>query len=481
MGWRALLGEGERRLSRSLEPPNLADKRIRVEQLRAIALNNQKMMALPIVATLLVIVAVQWVSLLRMLVWLVLVLAAFALMVVGSRRLIRLNIGSGLFTIRLLLVCMPFMLLWSTYMLFAWVPTNLLNNAFLVVFLLASMVAGVAEIGICRYIAFPGMALDLPLLATHTFAGSHEMNFLMSVLQVAAGLLICNLSLSFESSFRTFAVQLLEKEGLADELSSAATQLTAARDAAEKANRSKSEFLANMSHELRTPLNAIIGFSDMIRNRAFGPVSPTKYGDYVEDIYKSGTYLLDLINSLLDLAKIEAGRLELNEVCVNISHLTTDVFRFVEVQARKGDVILAAEIDERLRLHADERAISRVLTNLVSNAVKFTPPGGTVTVYANAMDDGWITLGVKDTGMGMHQTEVARAMEPFTQVAQITTVDGWGTGLGLPLVKALVELHGGGFYIESHRGIGSCAWAEFPADRNIAPPLDSALPRRIAN
>jgi signal transduction histidine kinase len=148
--------------------------------------------------------------------------------------------------------------------------------------------------------------------------------------------------------------------------------------------------------------------------------------------------------------------------------------RFVENQARKGGVSLRTEIDTAMLLIADERAITQVLTNLLSNAIKFTQPGGTVSVFAHVVDGGGLALGVKDTGIGMDPDEVRRALEPFVQIAHVTTVEGWGTGLGVPLVKALVETHGGSFHIESHRGIGTCAWGEFPAART-APALQTGL------
>jgi signal transduction histidine kinase len=265
-------------------------------------------------------------------------------------------------------------------------------------------------------------------------------------------------------------MQRFEKENLAQELSRTAEELSQARDFAQHASQAKSEFLANMSHELRTPLNAIIGFSDMVKNEMLGPVSPPKYADYVGDIHKSGLHLLNLINNLLDLAKIEAGKQDLHDVEISLDQVAANALRFVENQARKGGVSLHTEIDTTMGLFADERAITQVLTNLLSNAIKFTLPGGTASVFAHQVDGGRLALGVKDTGIGMDPDEVRRALEPFVQIAHVTTVEGWGSGLGVPLVKALVEIHGGTFHIESHRGIGTCAWGEFPATRTIAQP-----------
>jgi two-component system cell cycle sensor histidine kinase PleC len=461
-----------------LSPRDTLEARVRIEQLRAVARNNLQS-TLPNAAIALVVACVdlQWVSLPRVSMWLATVFASLAWWHWGSHKALsreRIPEEAGRFTLQMIAWTVPFMALWSTMILYVWLPGNVLNNGFLVTFLFASMAASVPQSGLCRYISLPGMAVDIPLLATHALTGSPVMDWLGPVLQVLAGLLICNLSFTFERAYRTVTLQRFEKENLAQELSRTAEELSHARDFAQHASQAKSEFLANMSHELRTPLNAIIGFSDMVRNETFGPVSPPKYADYVGDIHKSGLHLLNLINNLLDLAKIEAGKHDLHEVEIALDQAAANALRFVENQARKGGVSLRTEIDAAMLLIADERAITQVLTNLLSNAIKFTQPGGTVSVFAHVVDGGGLALGVKDTGIGMDPDEVRRALEPFVQIAHVTTVEGWGTGLGVPLVKALVETHGGSFHIESHRGIGTCAWGEFPAART-APALQTGL------
>jgi signal transduction histidine kinase len=312
------------------------------------------------------------------------------------------------------------------------------------------------------------MLVSISLLAAHSLSGTTLLDWLGPVLQILGGVLICNLSFAFEKKYRLIVLQGFEKEALAHELANTAEELSVARDLAQEASKAKSLFLANMSHELRTPLNAIIGFSDMVRSQTLGPVTPPKYGDYVEDVYKSGVHLLSLINNLLDLAKIEAGKYEMRDSRIELDHVTANALRFVEMQARKGGVTLRTEIQDRVGLVADERAVTQVLTNLLSNAVKFTEPGGSVTVFAHIVSDGALALGVKDTGIGMDPEDVRRALEPFVQVAHIATVEGWGSGLGVPLAKSFIEAHGGSFHIESHHGIGTCAWGEFPSGRAIA-------------
>ena len=456
-------------LTARLSPHDMIGAKVRIDQLRAIAHNNVQSAVLnAVIAAVVAVVDLQWASGLRVSIWLVTVLASLVWMYRGSRKALLRDCEleeAGWFTLEMIIWTLPFMTLWSTMILYVWVSGQILNNGFLIIFLFASMAASVPQTGLCRYVALPGMAIDIPLLATHSLTGSTVMDWLGPVLQTLAGLLICNLSLVFERTYRTVAMQRFEKEALAQELSTTAQELAHARDFAQEASQAKSEFLANMSHELRTPLNAIIGFSDLIRTEVLGPMSPPKYADYIGDIHKSGLHLLNLINNLLDLAKIEAGKQDMQDTEIVLGHAAAGALRFVEMQARKAGVSLRTEIDDTLGLTADERAITQVLTNLLSNAVKFTKAGGSVTLFAHTVSGGGLALGVKDTGIGMDPEEVRRALEPFVQVAHVTTVEGWGSGLGIPLVKALIEIHGGSFHIESHSGIGTCAWGEFPAKR----------------
>jgi PAS domain S-box-containing protein len=241
------------------------------------------------------------------------------------------------------------------------------------------------------------------------------------------------------------------------------TELAAAKSAAEEANRAKSKFLAAMSHELRTPLNAIIGFSDMIRQQTFGPISPPRYRGYIEDIHKSGEHLLSLINDVLDMAKIEAGKFELRREPLNLARVAQHALLFVEPQRQAAGVSLEAAIESGLWLTADERAIRQILTNLLSNAVKFTSPGGAIRVFGEALADGGLALGVEDTGIGMTEEGIATALKPFGQVQQDVSFDTRGTGLGLPIVKALIEAHGAVFRIESAPNQGTRVWGDFAA------------------
>jgi signal transduction histidine kinase len=246
------------------------------------------------------------------------------------------------------------------------------------------------------------------------------------------------------------------------ELVSLTRQLELARNAANEANRGKSQFLANMSHELRTPLNAINGFSELMQKEALGPIQPAKYGEYIDHINQSGRHLLSLINDILDLSKVEAGKMELSIEALPTEQVAHDSIRGVQTLATERGVGLTASIDANCPiLHADPRAIRQILLNLLSNAVKFTAGAGQVTLSIDG-DDAGVTIAVKDTGIGMTEREIAKALELYGQVESHLSKTQAGTGLGLPLAKALAELHGGRLTLTSEKGRGTVATVTLP-------------------
>jgi signal transduction histidine kinase len=245
--------------------------------------------------------------------------------------------------------------------------------------------------------------------------------------------------------------------------------LRAAKEEADLANRTKSEFLANMSHELRTPLNAIIGFSEIIKSELFGPIGFTQYGEYAGDIYDSGTHLLSLINDILDISKIEAGKFELQEECVDVNEAIVVSLRLIRERAEAAGIRIIQSVPQPLpSLNADLRALKQILLNLLSNAVKFTEAGGSVTVRASMDGEGRLVLTVGDTGMGMSEVEQCKALTPFGQVDSSLGRKHEGTGLGLPLCKRLVELHDGDLTLESEPGVGTTVSLLFPAHRVLS-------------
>ena len=239
--------------------------------------------------------------------------------------------------------------------------------------------------------------------------------------------------------------------------------LEAARDAALDASRAKSRFLANMSHELRTPLNAIIGFSEIMTREMFGSIGP-RYQEYSRLIHESGAHLLELINSVLDMSKIEAGKFELSEEMFDLEETAESAVRFLKIPAERAGVVLALSVQPGARLvFADRRAIKQILVNLLSNGVKYTPPGGEVRVAAQVSQDGrGIEITVTDTGTGISQADLERLGKPFEQVENAETRAKEGTGLGLALVKSLAAMHGGEAVLTSALGEGTRVTVQLP-------------------
>ena len=241
-----------------------------------------------------------------------------------------------------------------------------------------------------------------------------------------------------------------------------------AKEQADFANRSKSEFLANMSHELRTPLNAIIGFAEIIKEQMFGAVGQPQYVEYAGDIYDSGALLLSLINDILDMSKIEAGKRALVEANLDVGRIVESVVRLVVARAKLGKLHLNIRVPKDLPgLRGEEKALKQVLTNLLTNAIKFTPEGGDVNLIATIDDFGRMCIALQDTGIGIAHDDIAVALAPFGQIESALSRKHQGTGLGLPLTKALVELHGGVLDLQSVLGQGTTITLVFPAERVV--------------
>ena len=256
-----------------------------------------------------------------------------------------------------------------------------------------------------------------------------------------------------------------ELEATKGELERTAEQLRLAVKAASAADKSKSQFLASMSHELRTPLNAILGFSEILKDLHESPIEPARVRNYAMNIFDSGRHLLELIDDILDLSKLDADHLELNDDAVDVRETITSCLRLMEPHSAKADVRLHSNIPDGLPiLRADERRLRQILLNLLSNAVKFTPSGGSVKVAVLWNSDG-IAISVADTGIGMAPEEIAIALERFGQIDSRLSRRYTGTGLGLPLTKHLVELHGGTLNVASEAGKGTSITALFPPDR----------------
>jgi PAS domain S-box-containing protein len=255
----------------------------------------------------------------------------------------------------------------------------------------------------------------------------------------------------------------------------AAQNLRAEKERAEIANRAKSEFLANMSHELRTPLNAIIGFSEIIMNRALGDGVPEKYDAYAADVNASGRHLLSLINEILDLSKIEAGHNEIRESEIGLDILVESARHLFSTQFEKSNLALVVDLPVPApALMVDGGKLKQCLTNLLSNASKFTPAGGTVTITARFEASGGLAIAVRDTGIGIAKRDIPTVLSPFGQVESAFHRSHTGTGLGLPITKALIEQHGGTLSIESTPGVGTVVTLTLPRGRVARQPVDEA-------
>ncbi|MEP6831027.1 MAG: ATP-binding protein [Rhizomicrobium sp.] len=254
------------------------------------------------------------------------------------------------------------------------------------------------------------------------------------------------------------------------QLTTMSRRLAFAVDEAELANRAKSSFLANMSHELRTPLNAILGFSEVMKDQHLGPVHNARYLSYANDIHSSGRHLLAIINDVLDLAKIEAGKMTLDNAGVfAIAPVLTSALAMLKGLDEKYGVTIHNEIaEDGMQLMAVERMIRQVIINLVGNAIKFTPPGGTVHVSGKLTGNGGYEIAVRDTGVGMSEKEMLQAMMPFGQNENRFTGKHDGTGLGLPLAKAMLELHDGTLTMSSVPEVGTTVTMSFPSPRVVA-------------
>lgn len=407
------------------------------------------------------------------------VVALFSLLALRVGDIYRRDICHGLYAervgawfARFLLVQVGISAAWGLMPWVLWEPGNTLNHAYLagcvscvmaeLVMSRAShldfLIAAVAPLLLlsCARFLLDGTPLDLlivvglPAMAGYFFAAGRRLTH----------------RLDEEARLR------FEVEDLAQELEQARDEALKKRFEAETANASKTSFLANMSHELRTPLNAILGFSEIIHKECFGPIGSLRYAEYACDIHSSGAHLLSLINDLLDVAKIESGRMEIEPRVLDVRRVIGSALRIISARARERQQQLTIRIDaDTPPLYADERALKQILLNLVSNAVKFTPEGGRIVVATSRALQGDFQVMIEDNGPGIPRDKLERVFTPFSQVNNRYDRQG-GTGLGLSLVRGLAELHGGSVWIESDTGKGCRACVVLPIKSAVERPAN---------
>lgn len=316
------------------------------------------------------------------------------------------------------------------------------------------------------------LAATLPLvvsgIAIYLTSGSTQLLYIMASATVVAEVTFILIGVRLYRTSLNMHAYRAEKDAIFGELEQQKVISDEARRHAEDANLAKSRFLATMSHELRTPLNAILGFSEVMKDELLGPIENDTYKDYATDIHNSGRHLLELINEILDLSRIEAGRYKLNEEAVNLLHVADDCHHLIKLRAKTKSIVIHEAFEPELpKLWADERAIRQITLNLLSNAVKFTPQGGEITLTVGWTAGGGQYLSVRDSGPGIPEEEIPIVLAAFGQGSIAHKNAEAGTGLGLPIVQALVGLHGGQFSLQSKLRVGTEVTVAFPRARNL--------------
>ena len=357
---------------------------------------------------------------------------------------------------------------------------DLLSNTFLMVLMLLVVAVSSMLSSTLPIAAFAATAPVTAAIAVNFALRGTLENYFLAFLAVAAEGYFILLAYRLHTTTLATIEARAEKDALIGELEQAKAISDEARHRAESANVAKSRFLAQMSHELRTPLNAILGFSEVMKSEIFGPHAVPAYKDYSADIHNSGVHLLNLINEILDLSRIEAGRYELNEEAVSLVHIVADCHHLLKLRATSRGITIHEVFEQGMpRLWGDERAIRQVVLNLLSNAIKFTPQGGEIWLKVGWTASGGQYLSVKDTGSGIPENEIPIVLASFGQGSNSIKSAEQGAGLGLPIAKSLIDMHGGTFTLKSKLRIGTEVIITFPPERvmsALAPVAEDSPP-----
>ena len=354
---------------------------------------------------------------------------------------------------------------WTSLGWYLWVPDNEFNHMLIAIVLAATVTVQATVAGACRQLAVPAFILYAAAMALVPLQEHSAQSLYLAMVTPFYVWYIAAIAKQNHSRARAAIVLVEERDALLAELVIAKLESDRGRERAEAASLAKSQFLANMSHELRTPLNAILGFSEVISTRMFHETPERNY-EYAALINTSGHHLLALINDILDLAKIEAGRWKLEEGAIDLHRVADDALQLVQWRAKDANARLVNEIDPQADLvYGDERAIKQILLNLLSNAMKFTPEHGCITAFAFPGEDGGMIFGVSDTGVGIALEDQSHVFDSFGQGKHDVALPDKGTGLGLAIVKGLAEAHGGHVTLESEVGKGTRVSVHLPASR----------------
>jgi len=354
----------------------------------------------------------------------------------------------------------------SSPVLFYWVPDNPMLQAFVLCAPLVGL-APAALITACYMpIFYTTMIPIVGVVCIRLSLYGDVLSIMLAAVLVLFMLLLAQLT-SRLNAIMLHSITLREdKSGLIEQIFKAKRESDLARARAEEANRAKSHFLANMSHELRTPLNAIIGFSEVMASEIFGKHAIPTYKEYAHDIHRSGQHLLGLINDVLDLSRIEAGRYQITEEDIDLVQVAEDCRRILEIRAQAQRVTIVSQFDANLPIvYGDARALRQIWINLLTNAVKFSPPESSVLMFIRMEENGELRFGIHDNGPGIAESEIEKVLQAFTQGASGLAQPGKGSGLGLSIVKGLLAVHGGRFELTSQLGKGTQAECVLPEQR----------------
>ncbi len=430
--------------------------------------------------------ALLWIDLVKVLAWAALMLAVHFGMILFCLRFSKLPMAAVSvreWTIRFISADFVGGIAWASVFLLAPTGTDLDNG--IDIFLFATtLIAVSATTMLASTIPSAAVAGTIPvtLMLTAIYLSRGELLYVaLAVMAIGAQVFFLILASRLYSATLTMHEYRAEKDLLIAELETAKAFSDESRRRAEEANLAKSRFLATMSHELRTPLNAILGFSEVMKNGVLGPIGNESYRDYAANIHSSGQHLLNLINEILDLSRIEAGRYELYEEPVNLVAVVEECCHLLQLKARGKGLTISEKYQRELpRIWADDRAIRQIALNLVSNAIKFTPSGGEITVQVGTSGDGGQFLSVRDNGPGIPEEEIPIVLSSFGQGSLAIKGAEQGAGLGLPIVQALVQMHEGTFALRSRLREGTEAIAFFPQSRvmEALPPINDDHERR---